>query len=64
MVAVVAVIGNPKHAIDGTDRTADAGTHRAANHGPYRTSRTAALTRAFLRSANDALRMPELGDCQ
>jgi len=60
-VPVIAMIGNPEHAIDRADRTADACTDRAANHRPNRTRRAAALARTLLRAADDALRVTEMG---
>jgi hypothetical protein len=61
-VTAIAAIRNPEHAINGTHGAADAGADRAANHAAYRTGGPVALIRAFLRTADDALRMPELGD--
>jgi hypothetical protein len=55
---VVAVIGNAEYAVDGANRTSDAGADRAANHGAYRTRCAAALTCAFVRTADNTLRVP------
>jgi hypothetical protein len=62
VAAIMTPIGNPEHAINGTHSAADAGADRAANHTAYRTGGPVAFIRAFLRTADDALRMPELGD--
>src|ERR1700688_805278 len=61
-MTIVAMIGNAEHAVDGTDCAADACTDCAADHRTDRTRRAAALARTFLRAADDALRVPEMGD--
>ena len=53
-----------EHAVHGADRAADAGADRAADDGADRTGRAAAFAGAFLRAADDALRMAEMGDRQ
>ena len=52
---------NSEYAIHRADRTADTGADRAAHHGADRTRRAAAFAGAFLRAADDALRMAEMG---
>src|SRR6202035_2409233 len=55
---------NPEYAIDRTHRSADAGADRAANHAAYRTGSPIAFIRALLRTAHDALGVPDMGDHQ
>ena len=59
---IVAVIGDSKHAIYGPNRSADTGPHRAANHATHWTGNPIAFRSTLPRAANDALRMPELGN--
>jgi hypothetical protein len=61
MVTIVTVIGNPEHAVDCADRASNTGTDRAANYRADRTRRATAFAGAFVRAADNALCMPELG---
>ena len=53
-----------EHAVDGAHRAADASTDRAAHDGADRAGIATALTGAFPRAADDALRMSEMRDRQ
>jgi hypothetical protein len=55
---------NSEHAIHRTDRTADTGADRAANDRTDRTRRAAAFAGAFLRAADNPLRITEMGYCK
>ena len=52
---------NSEHAIHGAHRAADAGADRAAHDRADRTRRAVAFTGAFLRAADNTLRMAEMG---
>jgi hypothetical protein len=58
VAAAVMPVGNPERAIDG----ADSGSNRAAHDGTDRSGGAFALARAALFAADQALRMPEMGD--
>ncbi len=51
-----------EHAIHGAHRAANAGADRATHDGADRTCGAVAFTRAFLRTANNALRMAGMRD--
>jgi hypothetical protein len=55
---------NSEHAIHRAHRTADTRANRTADDGTDRTGRPAALARTLLGTANDALRVPDMGDRQ
>jgi hypothetical protein len=55
---------NSEHAIDRAHRTADTRADRSADDGADRAGRTAALARALLGAADDALRVPDMRDRQ
>jgi hypothetical protein len=55
---------NSEHAIDRAHRTADTRADRTADDGTDRTGRTGALARTSLGTADDALRVPDMGDRQ
>ena len=61
---VPVMLRNSEHAIDRAHRAADTRADRSADDGADRTGVTTALTRAFLRAADDALRMSEMRDRQ
>ena len=61
---MIAAVRNSENAVDRADRAADTRADRAADQSPHRSGRTAALSRAFLRAADDALCVPEMGDRQ
>ena len=52
---------NSEYAIHRADRAADTGADRAADDSTDRTRRAAAFAGAFLRAADDPLRMTEMG---
>src|SRR5712664_3554037 len=62
--AAIAAIVNPEHALDGAHRPTDAGSNRAADHTAYGAGDPVAFPGAFLRAANDTLRMPDMGNRQ
>src|SRR3979411_2229190 len=64
MATPPATIRNPEHALDGSHCATDAGPDRAANHTADRAANPVAFRRALLRAAHDALRMPDMGDCE
>jgi hypothetical protein len=53
-----------KHAVHRAHRPADTRAHRAADDGTDRAGVAAAFTRAFLRAADDTLRMSNMRDRQ
>jgi hypothetical protein len=55
-------IRNPEHAIHRANGAADTSADRAANHATYRTGHAIAFRRTFLRTADDALGVPDVGD--
>jgi hypothetical protein len=59
---IMAPIGNPEHAFNGSHRATDAGADRAANHAAHWTGGPVTFVCTLLRAAHDALRMPDLGD--
>ena len=60
--AVPVMPGHAEHAVHGAYRAADTGADRATHDGTDRTCGAVALTRAFLRTADDALRMAGMRD--
>jgi hypothetical protein len=54
--------GQSEHPIHGAYRAANTGADRATHDGTDRTCGAVAFTRAFLRTANNALRMAGMGD--
>jgi len=57
-------IRNPEHAIYRANGAADTSADRAANHTTYRAGHAITFRRAFLRTAHDALGVPDMGDCE
>jgi hypothetical protein len=55
---------NSEHAIHRAHRTADTRADRTTNDRADRPGRAAAFTRALLRTAHHALRVPGMGDRQ
>src|ERR1700722_14243907 len=60
--AIMTAVGNTEHAVHGAHRAADTSADCAANHAADRTGNPVTLVGSLLGAANDALRMPELGD--
>ena len=57
MMPVSPPVGNAKHALHATDRSADARTDCAAHHTTDRAGSTVSMIDAFPRAADNALRM-------
>ena len=57
-------VRNSEHAIHRANGAADTSADRAADHATYRAGHAIAFRRAFLRTAHDALGVPDMGDCE
>ena len=57
-------VRNSEHAIHRANGTTDTSADCSANHATYRAGDAIAFRRAFLRTAHDALGVPDMGDCE
>src|SRR5258708_26474690 len=64
VAAPPATIRNSEHALDRTHRTTHTGPYSAADHTAHGAGNPVTFVRTFLRAAYNALRTPELGDCE